>query len=237
MPHALATAELIRRYDFQTEEAGTLLNMTGCYLHERAQYAKAEPLFQRALQIREKALGPEHPDVANSLNNLAMLYHNQGRYTKVEPLYQRALQIREKALGPDHPDVANSLNSLADRASLRQAEPLFQRSLQIWEKAGPDHPDVATSLDNLAGLYRAQGRYAKAEPLYLRALQILEKALGSDHFQRSLQIWEKAPEPEHPHVATVLENYGRLLDSTGRSAEAQALLDRAASIRTKARLE
>ena len=38
-------------------------------------YAKAEPLFKRALAIREKALGPEHPDVATSLNNLALLYN------------------------------------------------------------------------------------------------------------------------------------------------------------------
>jgi Tetratricopeptide repeat len=42
----------------------------------QGQYAKAEPLYQRPLAIREKALGPEHPDVAASLNNLAWLYHN-----------------------------------------------------------------------------------------------------------------------------------------------------------------
>jgi len=36
-------------------------------------YAKAEPLLERALAIREKAFGPEHPDTAMSLNNLACL--------------------------------------------------------------------------------------------------------------------------------------------------------------------
>ena len=61
----------------------------------------------------EKALGPEHPDVAQSLNNLAGLYQAQGQYAKAEPLHQRALAIREKALDPDHPDVAESLNNLA----------------------------------------------------------------------------------------------------------------------------
>ena len=74
-------------------------------LYELGQYAEAEPLLQRALQIREKALGPEHPDVATSLNNLAVLYRAQGRYAEAEPLYQRALKIREKALGPEHPDA------------------------------------------------------------------------------------------------------------------------------------
>ena len=69
--------------------------------------------------IREKALGPEHPDVAKSLNNLALLYQAQGRYAEAEPLHKRALVIREKALGPEHPDVAKSLENYA--ALLRKA--------------------------------------------------------------------------------------------------------------------
>ncbi|CAN0113270.1 unnamed protein product, partial [Ectocarpus sp. 12 AP-2014] len=64
--------------------------------------------------IREKALGPDHPDVASCLNNLAGLRQSQGKYDEAEPLYIRAVAIREKALGPDHPDVASCLNNLAD---------------------------------------------------------------------------------------------------------------------------
>ena len=59
------------------------------------------------------AFGPYHPDVAVSLNYLALLYDKQGRYADAEPLYKRSLGIKEKALGPDHPDVAMSLNNLA----------------------------------------------------------------------------------------------------------------------------
>ncbi len=43
-------------------------------------YAEAEPLYKRSLAIREKALGPEHPAVATSLNNLAGFYLYQGRH-------------------------------------------------------------------------------------------------------------------------------------------------------------
>lgn len=53
--------------------------------------------------IRETVLGPEHPDVAQSLNNLAWLYHAQGSYGDAEPLMKRALTIVEKTLPPDHP--------------------------------------------------------------------------------------------------------------------------------------
>ncbi len=61
----------------------------------------------------EKALGPEHPSVAASLNNMASLYNAQGKYAEAEPLYKRALPIDEKALGPDHPHVATALENYA----------------------------------------------------------------------------------------------------------------------------
>jgi tetratricopeptide (TPR) repeat protein len=70
-------------------------------------------LYRRALVIRERVLGSDHPDVATSLNNLASLYKSQGKYDEAEPLHRRALAIREKSLGSDHPDVAASLNNLA----------------------------------------------------------------------------------------------------------------------------
>ena len=130
---------------------------------DQGRYADAEPLYKRSLAIREKALGPDHPDVALSLNNLAELYHAQGRYADAEPLYKRSLAIREKALGPDHPDVA----TIAEQSGCalptpKVAMPMPSRctnaSLAIREKAlGPDHPDVALSLNNLAVLYRAPG--------------------------------------------------------------------------------
>jgi tetratricopeptide (TPR) repeat protein len=49
--------------------------------------------------IRAKAFGPDDPDVATSLFNLAWLYYNQGRYADAEPLYKRAPALVE--LGDD----------------------------------------------------------------------------------------------------------------------------------------
>jgi hypothetical protein len=75
-------------------------------------YAKAEPLYLRALTISEKALGPEHPSTGTRLNNLAALYRAQGAYAKAEPLYLRALTISEKALGPEHPSTLVGVENL-----------------------------------------------------------------------------------------------------------------------------
>ena len=77
-----------------------------CSTGPPAAYAEAEPLFERALAIGEKALGPEHPDTRHRLNNLAALYQATGRHAEAEPLFRRALAIFEKVLPADHPTVA-----------------------------------------------------------------------------------------------------------------------------------
>ena len=82
-------------------------------LYRTGQYARAVVVGKKALKVAEEIVGPDHPSVATSLNNLALLYDTQGQYAAAEPLYKRALSIDEKALGPDHPSVATSLNNLA----------------------------------------------------------------------------------------------------------------------------
>ncbi len=67
-------------------------------------YEKALPLYQRALEIYEKVLGPQHPDVATTLNNLAGLYYHTERYEEALPLLERSLKIFESKLGPAHPN-------------------------------------------------------------------------------------------------------------------------------------
>jgi hypothetical protein len=74
---------------------------------------EAEPLAKRVLTIREKALGPDHVDVASSLNNLALLHDDQRQYDQAESLYKQAQAISQKAFGPDHPAVARRLHNLA----------------------------------------------------------------------------------------------------------------------------
>ena len=65
----------------------------------------AEAFYWWALHLKEKILGPGHPDTAMTLNNLAVLFRSQGRLEQAGPLFQRALAIFEDALDPDHPSV------------------------------------------------------------------------------------------------------------------------------------
>ena len=216
LEQAQACDMLIQQHLLKLPEAADLLDRAGIYLREHALYTIAEPLFQRALHIREQQLGPDHLQVATPLYNLAILYKEQGKYAEAESLYQRALHIRGQQLGPDHLQVAPLLNGLANlyyaQGKYAQAEPLFQRALRIWEQQlGPDHPQVAPPLNNLAILYKEQGKYAQAEPL----------------FQRALRIWEQQWGPDHPQVAYPLTNLASLYKEQGKYAEAEPLFQRA----------
>ncbi len=89
-------------------------------LNAQGRYAEAERFARKAFKLSSKEFGPDHPNTAILLNNLAELHRTQGRYAEAEPLYQRSLAIREKALGPDHPDVAATLENYA--ALLREVD-------------------------------------------------------------------------------------------------------------------
>ncbi len=199
------------------------LEQSGIEQYQKGQYAQALELFQRSLVIKEQVLGTNHPEVATTLNNLALSYAAQGEYSKAEPLYQRSLALRERVLGANHPDVAQSLNNLAllyrKQGQYSKVEPLYQRSLAILQQTlGASHPNVAAVLNNLAGLYQAQGEYSKAEPLLQRSLAIREQALGTNH----------------PEVATTLNNLARLYQKQGQYAKAEPLLQRSLAIREQA---
>jgi tetratricopeptide (TPR) repeat protein len=221
LPHARSV--ISAAHDDIGVALANLCGKSAGYLYERAEYDLAEPLYKRSLAIREAALGPDHPSVGTSLNNLAGLYRAQGKYDLAEPLYQRALAIREAALGPDHPDVGTALNNLAghytDQGKYDLAEPLTKRTLAILEAAlGPDHPSVATALNNLAALCVAQGKYDLAEPLFKRSIAIREAALG----------------PDHPDVAQSLNNLAELYRAQGKYDQAEPLYQRALAIREAA---
>jgi tetratricopeptide (TPR) repeat protein len=199
------------------------LNRQVFRLYRQGRYAEAIEPAQKALAIRIKVLGPDHPLVAPSLNNLALIYKKMGAHAKALPLYKRALAIDLKTSGPDSPYVAITLNNLAglylSRGEYAKALALYKRALAIFQKAPrPNHPGVANVLNNLAELYRITGAYSRALALYKRVLDIDQKAVG----------------PNHPKVATTLNNLAILYAQMGAFGQALPLHKRALAIRKKA---
>ena len=175
-----------------------------------------QDLLEKALERVEAELGPDHPAVADHLNDLAASFYESARYNEAEPLFRRALEIDEASSGPNHPRVATALNNLGMLLKatnrLDEAEPLFRRALETDEVSfGPNHPSVAIRLNNLALLLKDTNRLDEAEPLFRRALEIAEASFG----------------PDHPSVATDLNNLALLLKDTNRFDEAEPLFRRA----------
>jgi tetratricopeptide (TPR) repeat protein len=103
-PHLRAITDIAQYYN--DELAAYLCSALAYHLHMIGAYTEAYFYSDRDLAISEKALGPEHPDVARGLNNLAELYRTQGKYEQAEPLWKQALVIYEKLFGHDHPTTA-----------------------------------------------------------------------------------------------------------------------------------
>ena len=79
--------------------------------------------------------GREHPDTAQSLNNLAWLRQTQGDYAAARPLCEAALAIRERALGREPPrhrhqpeQPGGAVPAQGDYAA---AKPLLEQALAI----------------------------------------------------------------------------------------------------------
>jgi tetratricopeptide (TPR) repeat protein len=222
IPHVLLCAAQMDHWSMTFPEARILLLQAGLYFYQRGQYRETEPLWNSALAMCERVLGPEHPDTLNMINNLAALYWSQGKYEQAEPLIQRALEASERVLGPEHPDTLYIVNNLAllygNQGKYEQAEPLYQRALEASERVlGPEHPDTLRILNNLASLYTNQGKYEQAEPLYQRALETRERSLG----------------PEHPNTLNIVNNLANLYTDQGKYELAEPLYQRALATRER----
>ena len=161
------------------------------YLYtNQGKLVEAEQMFQRALQGKEKAWGPEHTSTFDTVNNLAILYADQGKLAEAEQMFQRALQGKKKAWGPEHTSTFDTVNNLANlykiQGKLAEAEQMYQRALQGYEKAlGRENittfiPALKT-LWGLGSLFERQADYAKAIVMFSKALAGYEKVVGPDH--------------------------------------------------------
>ena len=206
-----------RAHDAQAEAAW--LDSEGVLLHRSGDWPAARATLERAVAHWEKVLGPDHPEVAGSLNKLGNASIRLGDYAAARTTHERALAIREKALGPDHPIVAQSLNNLGlvllTAGDYPRARAVLERALAIREKAlGPDHPSLAYPLANLGRVLVKTGELDAAQGRLERALAVREKALG----------------PSHPDLAVPLLGLGELRLAQKKPDEAIPLLERALAL-------
>ncbi|OKL55669.1 hypothetical protein UA08_08961 [Talaromyces atroroseus] len=227
-PHAESWIERMERATADTiievnKEVSYALHRMGMLLSDRGNLLKAEKMYQRALEGKEKAWGPDHTSTLDTVNNLGLLYADQGKLADAEKMYQRALEGKEKAWSPDHTSTLDTVNNLgllyADQGKLADAEKMYQRALEGKEKAwGLNHTLTLDTVNNLGLLYADQGKLADAEKMYQRALEGYEKAWG----------------PNHTLTLDTVNNLGILYKNQGKLADAEKMYQRALEGKEKA---
>jgi serine/threonine protein kinase/Tfp pilus assembly protein PilF len=185
-------------------------------------YAKARPLEEKAVELRQRLLGAEHVDTLRSMNVLASIIKDQGQYADAEKLHQRVLDARRRVLGPEHSDTLDSMNNLAivkhHLGKYAEAAALYRQAIDIRRRLlGPEHPRTLVSMHNLGLAEQAQGHYAEAEKLNREILDIRRRTLGA----------------EHPETLNSMHNLAIVEQAQGHYADSQKLTQEVLEIRRR----
>lgn len=148
------------------EVLGAMEPLAGLFRDE-SDYADAEPLYERALRIREVSFGLDSAEVLGGLDNLAYCYFGSRKFAEAEPLYKRLLTLWESTAGPDHPMVALTLDKIVtfygEQKRFEEADALAERALQIRARA-------------LVGSFRTRATLAAQQDHGQAAVEFITKA-------------------------------------------------------------
>lgn len=200
------------------------LRRLGRVYRVRGEPDRGEAYLGEALDLLRGTHGPDHPQVAEAMLNLADLLLEYDRDpVRAESLYRSAMRIQRSTYGDDYPGLTHGLEQLArisaERGDALTAERLLVQGLELRRRVfGPDHPATAAGLGMLAGELHRQGRLLEAEATR----------------REELALWSATLGPEHWNVGGSMASLARLRADQGDYEEAEALYLRALEIRIDA---
>jgi eukaryotic-like serine/threonine-protein kinase len=207
-----ASADIDTNLTKDPELQAQMMSVMGEVYDNLGLYARAQELQQKALNIRQRVLGPESPETLRSMSALAETIREQGHFTEAETLQRQALDVQKRALGAEHPDTLTSMynlsNILRGEGRYPDAEKLDRETLGMRRRVlGTDHPDTLKSMNSLARDLIPQKQYSEAEKINREALEIRQRVLG----------------PEHPDTLTSRDSVSEALAFEGQYAEAEKM--------------
>jgi tetratricopeptide (TPR) repeat protein len=181
---ALAEATL-RQLGGHPRLEGELCLARGYVLGAKGQFE--EGLLQRArgLELLERALGPNDPEVGTALRQLCHAQYAARAQDLGAAACERAITLLERAYGPKHPEVAKARYSLGNTLSVkgqyREAAAQYERAIVIVEATLGEAPERALYENALGEALDRLGRTADAETHLRRAVVSHEALLGTTH--------------------------------------------------------
>jgi serine/threonine protein kinase len=153
------------------------------YLGELASAIKQ---LERALELRQQALGLEHGASLSAVDALHQACREAGKPDRALPLYEELLKLRRAMVGPEHNDTLTAMNNLGvaycEAGKHEQAVPLLEKTLELRKaRLGPGHADTLGAMHNLALAYMEVGKLDQAVTLLEETLNLSKAKLGADH--------------------------------------------------------
>ncbi len=175
-------------------ETAETLNHLGLLHQNMGHLRAARRCHRRALRIRLRLLGENHPLVAHSLCNLAYLDYTGKQFVRARDYLERALTIQNHSFGNQHPETIRVMHNLGellrDQGDLPAAQEIIAQVLALQEQVlATDHPENARALVNLGNIAREDNRLEDAKVYFTAALVIQQKVLGEDHTSTAFTLW------------------------------------------------
>ncbi len=175
-------------------------------------YRRAESLDGRALEIRQRILGPRHPETLRLKFGLADELRSEGHYAEAERMSRETLKAQREVMGSEHRDTLDSMISLANvldaEAKYPEALALKKSVLDVQRRTlGPNHRDTLFTMSQLADTLEYMGHDAEAELVYRELLDAERRILG----------------PEHPDELTTMNDLATVLANERKYAEAEKI--------------
>jgi tetratricopeptide (TPR) repeat protein len=153
-----------------------------------ADHTKAIECGKQAIQIYQKVLNENDPQIAFAYCNLGGAYEQIDDYQNALLCHQKAFEIGKKGWGAEHPSLAKVLEKIAtcyeNLGEYKKATEKWQDSVDINERSlGKEHPDTGLAICGMANYFSDIGDYSRAIPLFESALLIEEKATAKDSLQ------------------------------------------------------
>ena len=87
---------------------------------DQGDYEKALRYYKKALAIKERVLGADHPDTATTYYNMGLLYQNQGDHGTAIRCFEKALRVFKAKLGDNHPYTQYAQSALSELVKLQK---------------------------------------------------------------------------------------------------------------------
>jgi tetratricopeptide (TPR) repeat protein len=214
--------EILLEQETEQSAKAYLYHQLGWTKKNQGEYQEAITFYEKALQIKEKSLPPNHPDLASYYNNIGEVYHNMGDYSKALSSYEKALAIKQQSLPPNHPSLGKSYNNIGavydNMGDYSKALSSHEKALEIRQQSlPPNHPDLGASYNNIGAVYDNMGDYSKALSSHEKALEIRQQSLP----------------PNHPSLGGSYNNIGSVYENMGDYSKALSYYEKDLEISQK----